>query len=167
MDNRCGCLGKPRHRARPFSGALSMLFQPIKRLNCVRRCAFTIALFCATLIPVCVAWAQPQLVELRNGMLLGPGIVSETDSISIKSSERPRIMLRANRFYQLDDGLRYTYVNKSARNIIANRDSTAQADEQIILASDGEASNGRVSRTSSASWKSRNSTNMDVADIRS
>ncbi len=121
-----------------------MLFQPIKRLNCVRLCAFTFALFCATLISASVASAQPQIVELRNGMLLGPGIVSETDSISIKSSERPN-NVTSKPILQLDDGLRYTYVNKSARNIIANRDSTAQADEQIILASDGEASNGRNS----------------------
>ena len=83
---------------------------------------------------------QEASIELRNGMLLGPGTVSETDSISAKDSERANPgNVTSKPILILDDGLRYTYVNKSARNVIAVRESTAPAGEQILLASDGEA----------------------------
>ncbi len=102
----------------------------------------TAALCCgACFQPVPEARAQQEAsVELRNGMLLGPGTVSETDSISTKASERANPgNVNSKSILILDDGLRNTYFNKSARNVIAVRESTAPADEQIILASDGEA----------------------------
>ncbi len=95
----------------------------------------------AVLLAPLATFAQQQAsVELRNGMLLGPGIVSETDSISNKASERANPgNVTSKSILILDDGLRYTYFNKSARNVIAVRESTAPPDEQIMLASDGEA----------------------------
>lgn len=88
-----------------------------------------------------VAAQQEFLVELRNGMQLGPGTVSDTDSISSRSAERVNTGNTTSRsILILDDGLRYTYVNKSPRNIIATRESTMPAHEQIVLPSAGEAS---------------------------
>ncbi len=80
-------------------------------------------------------------VELRNGMQLGPGTVNFTESISKKSLERVNAGSANSRsILVLDDGLRYTYVNKTPRNVIATRESLALADEQIVLPSAGEAS---------------------------
>ena len=88
-----------------------------------------------------VAAQQEYIVELRNGMQLGPGTVSDTDSISSKSNERVNTGNAVSRsILILDDGLRNTYVNNSPRNIIATRESTLPAFEQIELPSSGEAS---------------------------
>ncbi|MEO8271991.1 MAG: hypothetical protein ABI557_19935, partial [Aureliella sp.] len=74
-------------------------------------------------------------------MQLGPGTVSDTDSISNKSNERVNTGNAVSRsILILDDGLRNTYVNKSGRNVIATRESTMPAFEQIVLPSAGEAS---------------------------
>ncbi len=80
------------------------------------------------------------ILELRNGMQIGPGIGEKVDSISAKASERVSPgNVNGEPIQSLNDGLRITFVNRSARNIIALRESTARASEKIILASDGEA----------------------------
>lgn len=99
-----------------------------------------VALFC---VPAAQLAAQEEyIVELRNGMQLGPGTVSDTDSISNKANERVNTGNAVSRsILILDDGLRNTYVNKSARNIIAPRLSTMPAFERIVLPTAEEASN--------------------------
>ncbi len=83
-------------------------------------------------------FAQPEIVELRNGMILGPGLTALTDTISTNSNERAG-PTGTKSILSLNDGLRKTYVNASIRNIIANRASTGAAVEQIELPSAAEA----------------------------
>jgi len=110
------------------------------RTSLVRGLSLACAFF-ATVLTSPTALAQLRaVVELRNGLLLGPGLVSETDSISSKSSERANPgNVNSKSIGILDDGLRNTYFNNSPRNMIAVRESTAAPFEEIRLASDGEA----------------------------
>lgn len=86
-----------------------------------------------------LGYAQQQfVVQLRNGMRLGPGVTTETDSITTNNFQlggggagKPILVL--------DDGLRRTYVNLSARNVISNEESIVAAQEQLELPSAAEA----------------------------
>ncbi|MEZ6075109.1 MAG: alpha/beta hydrolase-fold protein [Pirellulaceae bacterium] len=123
-----------------------MRVQPLCRRNQLSRFPDIRRLFCLLFALCGVSIARPAvaqqefIVELRNGMQLGPGTVSDTDSISSKSNERVNTGNAVSRsILILDDGLRNTYVNKSIRNVIANRLSTMPAFEHIELPSAGEA----------------------------
>ena len=115
-------------------------FRPAPKLYQPSQLGWLVCLLMALWCPPVNA-QQEFLVELRNGMQLGPGTVSDTDSISPRAAERVNTTGAASRsILILDDGLRYTYVNKSPRNVIATRESTMPAHEQIVLPSAGEAS---------------------------
>lgn len=79
-------------------------------------------------------------IELSNGMRLGPGIPSETDSISTNAFQRGGAgEVQIKSIGILDDGLRLTFYNQSPRNVLRVEESTAPPDEQIELPSSAEA----------------------------
>ncbi len=107
----------------------------------IRQFLCLLLVFSAPFFARSVAAQEEYIVELRNGMRLGPGTVSDTDSISSKSNERVNSGNAISRsILILDDGLRNTYVNKSIRNVIATRPSTMPAFEHIELPAAAEAS---------------------------
>ncbi|MCA9134631.1 MAG: hypothetical protein KDA45_15795, partial [Planctomycetales bacterium] len=88
------------------------------------------------------ATAQEEyLVELRNGMRLGPGVVSETASISTNSFQQGGSggNVGSKSILILDDGLRLTFVNKAPINIMSTQPSTAPTAEQVELPAAAEA----------------------------
>ncbi|HAC90819.1 MAG TPA: hypothetical protein DCF63_09320, partial [Planctomycetaceae bacterium] len=76
----------------------------------------------------CGCWALAQeafIVELRNGLRLGPGTVEPTETVSTNILQRPTAGQVASRPIDvLNDGLRRTYYNASPRNVI-NSQATA------------------------------------------
>lgn len=77
------------------------------------------------------------IIELRNGMRLGPGVTSETDSISTNSFQQGGGgEVRNKPIGIMDDGLRLTFFNSSPRNLLAARPSTQPNFEQITLPSE-------------------------------
>jgi pimeloyl-ACP methyl ester carboxylesterase len=68
----------------------------------------------------CVVLAQETfIVELRNGLRLGPGTVEPTETVSTNILQRPTAGQVASRPIDvLNDGLRRTYYNASPRNVI-------------------------------------------------
>jgi pimeloyl-ACP methyl ester carboxylesterase len=73
-------------------------------------------------------------IELRNGMRLGPGPVSGTDSLSTNSFQQGGSGQNKSQVIgMLDDGLRVTYFNNSARNVLQAQPANASRLEQIEL----------------------------------
>lgn len=104
-------------------------------------CSGMAALSILLLMPAGSAWSQEQYtIELSNGMRLGPGVPSETDSISTDAFQRgsPSGEVQNKSIGILDDGLRLTFYNASPRNVLAVRKSGAIAPEQIELPSANE-----------------------------
>jgi pimeloyl-ACP methyl ester carboxylesterase len=95
----------------------------------------------ATLLAFPAHGQQEFIIQLRNGMRLGPGIVSATDSISTNAFQRGGGggNVENKSILMLDDGLRATYINKAPINILSTEESTATRPEQIILPSAPEA----------------------------
>ncbi len=73
-------------------------------------------------------------IDLRNGMRLGPGPVSGTDSLSTNSFQQGGAgQTKSEVIGMLDDGLRVTYFNNSPRNVLQVQPANASRLEQIQL----------------------------------
>lgn len=73
-------------------------------------------------------------VDLRNGMRLGPGSVSGTDSLSTNSFQQGGAgQSKSEGIGMLDDGLRVTYFNNSRLNVLQVQPANASRLEQIEL----------------------------------
>lgn len=71
-------------------------------------------------------------VELKNGMRLGPGVLNYVETISqnpneVASQNGPKPI------GELDDNLRWTFFNGTARNVLRNQESNAPAPTEIDL----------------------------------
>jgi pimeloyl-ACP methyl ester carboxylesterase len=87
------------------------------------------------LVTVCLG-QEEYIIELRNGMRLGPGIPSETDSLTTNSFQLGGSgQSQGGSIGILEDGLRRTYYNQSSRNVLQIQRSTATRLEQIELPS--------------------------------
>ncbi len=83
---------------------------------------------------------EEYFIELSNTMRLGPGIPSETDTITTNAFQRGGGgEVQGKPIGILDDGLRLTFYNQSPRNILRVEKSTAPPFEQFELPSAREA----------------------------
>ncbi|GIW99403.1 MAG: peptidase [Pirellulaceae bacterium] len=79
-------------------------------------------------------------VELSNTLRLGPGVPSETDTITTNAFQRGGGgEIQGKPIGILDDGLRLTFYNQAPRNILRIEKSTAPPWEEIVLPSAAEA----------------------------
>ncbi len=93
-----------------------------------------------------MAWSGIQLhaqqlynIQLKNGMRFGPGVLSDTDSLSTNAFQRGGGGETSGKSIGLlDDGLRFTYFNLAPINIQGREVSTAPALEQFELPSSPE-----------------------------
>lgn len=88
-----------------------------------------------------LAHAQEEyFIELSSGMRIGPGVPSETDSISTNAFQRGGTgEVQGKSIGILDDGLRLTFYNASPRNVLRVEESNAPPFEQIDFPSAPEA----------------------------
>lgn len=89
------------------------------------------------LVPVTGFPQEESIVPLSNGMILGPGVLTATDSISTSSFQQGGTG-EGKTIGRLDDGLRLTYFNTAPINVPRVERSTAPALEQIEFPSVGE-----------------------------
>ncbi|MCA9190269.1 MAG: hypothetical protein KDB03_00850 [Planctomycetales bacterium] len=80
--------------------------------------------------------AQEQVILLRNGFRIGPGMVSDTNTISANANQQTS---SNHSIGSLDDGLRKTYYYPSQANTLAIQNSTASQPIEITLPSSAEA----------------------------
>lgn len=107
-----------------------------------RECALCLLLCTAALAAPTAAQVE-SMVELANGIQLGPGIAGETESISTNAFQRGgNGGVSGKPIVYLDDGYRYTFFNGSRRNMLPLQDSTAPALEEFKLPSAAEAISG-------------------------
>ncbi len=98
--------------------------------------AIAIAFCFIVSLPRCLLAQAESIVELRNGIRLGPGLVSGTDSLSTNSFQAGGSgQAKSEIIGMLDDGLRVTYFNNSSRNVLQVQPANATRLEQIELPS--------------------------------
>ena len=94
----------------------------------------------AMVLPALPAAAQQECtITLKNGTLLGPGVLTSIPTISSNSVERGQAASAALSIRQLDDELRKTYVNQS--KVLTLTPSTFK-EEEIVLPLATEAQTG-------------------------
>lgn len=69
------------------------------------------------------------VVVLKNGMVLGPGPLSDTDSMSTTGFQRGGNAQKAKNIGIMDDGLRLTYFSLGPKNFTANPSNAAPLEE--------------------------------------
>ncbi|MEM7473794.1 MAG: hypothetical protein AAF483_02305 [Planctomycetota bacterium] len=90
---------------------------------------------CLLLIPCSIAWSQQEhIVRLSDGMILGPGILGDTDSLSTNGFQQGGQTSGGKPIAFLDDNLRTTYFNILPINM-QSEISTAASLEEIITPS--------------------------------
>lgn len=79
--------------------------------------------------------AQLRVVELQNGMRLGPGMHSETDSVAVNAfgNANGGGQLQLKKILVLDNGLTAVYVNSSPNTVLSSSVSNEQPLEKIIF----------------------------------
>lgn len=102
------------HCSCPISSRYSCIGNTPARAWLIVSTAFIFALLQPT-----TSVAQQYTIELRNGVRIGPGVLSQTDSLTTSSFQSGGSSeVGAKRIYELDDGLRATYVSTHKRTVL-------------------------------------------------
>ncbi len=86
---------------------------------------------------------QEYILQLRNGLQLGPGLLLETDSLSTSSFQQGGDTT-SKRFFMLDDRLRITYVNPHPKTILAQQEYSGPQLEEFEFPSASTIAKGRT-----------------------